>query len=108
MTTSYSWKIIRLDCHPEHSGHSNVVFTAHWTLVGRSGELAGSAYGSQSLSFSDNVEFTPYESLTQEKVIGWVKNAMGSDFVAALKGDIERQISIQISPAVVTPPLPWA
>jgi hypothetical protein len=45
--------------------------------------------------------------LQQAQVIGWVQAAMGDSQVAAINAGIKQQIEVQISPPVVTPPLPW-
>ena len=107
-TVDYQWNVVQMDAYPLRDELENVVFTVHWTLVGTEGDYTGSVYGSQSVNSDDIVEFTPYEDLTKEQVISWVKDAMGEEVVAAHEDNVARQIEEQKAPKVVNPPLPWA
>ena len=111
--TTITWQIDSLSCYPEVDNYTDVVFSAAWRV---NGELTqdgktyyATVYGSQALSpYTEGAPFTPYADLTQPQVIGWVQNVMGESQVAAINANIEQQIQNQITPAVVTPPLPWA
>lgn len=107
MATEYTWSIAQLDCYPEHEGHSDVVFTAHWRLTGVDGEHTGSVYGTVGLTLDPEAEFTPFADLTEAMVIGWVQNAMGEEAVAAHEANVAAQIEALINPPVVRPALPW-
>lgn len=48
-------------------------------------------------------DFIPFENLTEEIVLGWVKNAMDTE---ALEAGLASQIEAQKAPATVTG-LPW-
>ena len=102
------WNIVSLDCYPEFEGKENCVFTAHWDLTETEGEYSGRVYGSGNLTLDAEAPFTPYSQLTKEQVIGWVKDAMGAETVAAHESAVAQQIEDQKNPKVVTPPLPWA
>lgn len=103
----YNWTIAQLDCYPEHDGHTDVVFTAHWRLDGTDGEYTAGVYGSVGLTLDADAPFTPYAELTKDQVVGWVKDALGEEQVASLEANVAAQIANQINPPVVTPPLPW-
>lgn len=107
MATTYTWTIAKLDCYPEHEGNTDVVFNVHWRCNGEDGEYAGSVYGSQALTLDPEADFTPFADLTEEQVIGWVKDAMGEEAVAALEANIDGQIETAKNPPVVNPALPW-
>lgn len=102
------WNIVQLDCYPEYQGVKDCVFTAHWDLTATEGEYSGRVYGSVGLTLDASAPFTPYNQLTKEQVVGWVKDAMGAETVAAYEASVAQQIENQINPPVVTPPLPWA
>ena len=106
--TEINWNISQLDCYPEKDGETDVVFTAHWDLTATEGEYSGRVYGSVGLTLDAEAPFTPYNQLTKDQVIGWVKDAMGAETVAAHEAAVAQQIEDQINPKVVTPPLPWA
>lgn len=108
MATEYTWVIAALDCYPEHDGHADVVVTAHWRLNGTDGEHTAGVYGTQGFTLDEEVPFTPFENLTKDQVVGWVKDALGEETVAAHEENIAKQIADQANPPVVNPPLPWA
>ena len=107
MAITYTWSVVQMDAYPEINGETNVVFTVHWTLSGTDGTYSAGDYGSQSITVDPNASFTPYADLTQDQVIGWVKNAMGAEEVSRYETSIDAQIQNQISPSIVTPTLPW-
>ena len=108
MATTYTWIVAQMDCYPEHEGQTDVVFNVHWRCNGEDGEYAGSVYGTQSLTLDPEAPFTPFADLTEAQVIGWVKDAMGEEAVAALEANIDGQIANAKNPPVVNPALPWA
>ena len=84
------------------------VYTAHWTVsLEDQGETAG-AYGSVGFSDPEAGDYTPFDQLTKDQVIGWVKDALGAEQVASLEANVLAQIESQKNPTVVTPPLLWA
>lgn len=108
MMVEYDWKIERLEAKPLHEGHENVVSTVHWRLNGIDGEHRASVYGTVSLKYDEGGEFTPFEQLTKEQVVEWVKSSIGDEQVSKYEQNVETQIAALISPPVVSPPLPWA
>lgn len=108
MATEYTWSIAQLDCYPEHEGHTDVVFTAHWRLNGVDGDHTGSVYGTVGLTLDPEADFTPFADLTEAMVIGWVKDALGEEQVAAYEANVAQQIADAMNPPVVSPALPWS
>jgi hypothetical protein len=96
MTT---WNISQL----ERRTSDGFVNTAHWTCSGVDGEFSGSAYGAIGL---EGVVTTPYEDITEEQAIGWVKSAMGEETVAATEASVVTQIEAQKNP-VQASGKPW-
>jgi hypothetical protein len=95
-----NWKIASLD----RQTADGFVTTAHWTCSDVDGEFSGSVYGSIGLTGELT---TPYESLTEAQVVGWVKEAMGAEQVAAHEAAVAAQIAAQKAP-VVASGLPWS
>lgn len=107
MTAKITWTITQLDCLPDADGVRNYATCAHWTCSGVDGEFAASVYSTCALpSPEPGVDYTPYDQLTRDQVLGWVW-ANGVD-QAATEAAVQTQIDNQINPPVVTPPLPWA
>ena len=102
--TTLSWIIERLLVKPTEGSLTDVVITADWRCNGTQDQYSGTCYGSCSFQPPAG-EFTPYEDLTQDQVLGWCY-ANGVD-QAAIEANVSMQIENQIDPPVVTLPLPW-
>jgi hypothetical protein len=94
-----TWNIAQLDRRTS----DGFVTTAHWTCSDVDGEFSGSAYGAIGL---EGVVTTPYEDITEEQAIGWVKSAMGEETVAATEESVATQIEAQRNP-VQASGKPW-
>lgn len=105
MTTQYTWTVTAMDVYVQQDGRSEVVFNVHWTCSGQNGEFSSSVYATCAVPVP-TASFTPYDSLTQSQVLGWIW-ANGVD-KAVTEAAVETQIQAKINPVVETPPLPWA
>ena len=76
MTITYKWKINRLITEPIND-QQNVVTTVSYELEGSDDENSGETGGHFSVKYNPNV-FTPFEQLTEEQVVEWVKNKLGA------------------------------
>jgi hypothetical protein len=108
MTTTYAWNVVQMDAYPEYEGHTDVVFTVHWTLTGTDGEHTAGVYGTVGLTLDPEADFTPYADLTEAQVVGWVKDALGEEQVTSYEENVAAQIDALVNPPVVTPALPWS
>lgn len=107
MTISYNWTVAHMDAYPAYEGYAEVVFTVHWRCDGTDGKHTAGNYGSVGLVFNPGDKFTPYSSLTETQVIGWVKDTLGEDQAAYYETNVAAQLNALTNPPVVTPPLPW-
>lgn len=106
---SCTWAIAQLERHTA----DGIVYTAHWTVNASAesgaegaGATAG-AYGSIGLEApTEGDEVIPFESLTQEIVVGWVKDKLGEEAVASTEGALATQIEEQLQPKSAAG-LPW-
>jgi hypothetical protein len=104
-----NWTINQMDCVPQEDGQTDVVVTAHWQCVGT--EVSGGdtytsrAYGTAGFTYTPGTPFTPYDQLTQDQVLTWCW-ASGVD-KTGVETTVQNEITDQITPPVVTPPLPW-
>ena len=99
-----SWIIERLLVRKVEGTLTDVVITADWRCNGSQDQYSGTCYGSASFQ-PPSGEFTPYEDLTQDQVLGWCF-ANGVD-KTAIEANVTAQIENQINPPVIAPPLPW-
>jgi len=99
-----NWTISNLD----RALPGGVVMTAHWRVSKTDGNASGTVYGTISLpakSPSDPT-FIPYDALTEADVVGWVKDEMGADQVAAHEAAVDAQIDAQKNPTSAAG-VPW-
>lgn len=84
------------------------VTTVHWRVSKTDGDASASVYGTISLPHKDHnaPDFIPYDNLTEAIVIGWVKEEMGADTVAAHEAAVQAQIDAQKNPTSSSG-LPW-
>ena len=108
-TIDYTWTIERLDAYPTYESgaqnYDNVVTKVHWRLFAAGGGCQATSYGTVELdAASITKSFTPFEQLTEAKVVGWVRARVDG---AAQEALLAQSIADQLSPPVVSPPLPW-
>jgi hypothetical protein len=109
MATTYEWNCKTVDVHPQENEELNVVYNVHWIVKGVSEELdsEGNPYtatsiGTKIVPLDPESEFIPFEELTNEIVVGWVKEAMGEESVSELEASIDSRINKLINPTSVT------
>jgi hypothetical protein len=102
-----TWVVDQMSAYPQSQGQIDVVFSVAWRLNGTDGTYSASYYGTVNITYVAGSPYTPYADLTEAQVIGWVKTAMGATQVTAYELSINNNINSQITPTVVTPPLPW-
>jgi hypothetical protein len=103
--TTYNWNVTALYTETI-AGEQNYVVIANYEVVGVDGQYTSSIQDSARFSTENVDNFTPYEDLTNDIVIGWVKSMLGPDTVANYEESIQGQINSQITPPVtpeVTP-----
>jgi len=102
MATTFTWKIAQL----ERETADGYVFTAHYTVDANDGTYNAGAYGSVGFERPDNL--IPFADLTEEIVIGWVKEALGgAEKVAEIEAALQAQLNEQHAPTKASG-LPWA
>ena len=107
--TTYTWNVTALYTETI-AGEQNYVVIANYEVVGVDGTYTASLSNIARFSTESVSPFIPYEDLTNDIVIGWIKDQLGVDGVANLEACIQGQINSQINPPVVpqNTPLPWA
>lgn len=102
MTATAEWNIATLERHLS----DGVVYTGHWTVsLEEQGESAG-AYGSVGFSDPDPDSFTPYDQLTKDQVVGWIKNTLGEEQVTSIEESLDAQIQQKLNPTDASG-IPW-
>ena len=108
-TTTITWSINTL----ERELADGYVFTAHYSVNAVSSTLnpegnpySQGAYGSVGLERPET-DLIPFDELTQEQVIGWVKEKLGGDEkVAEIEKALTDRLAEVISPSKING-VPW-
>jgi hypothetical protein len=100
--TQYQWHIAQL----ERETADGYVFTAHYTVDASDGTYSAGAYGSIGFERPED-DMIPFADLTEEIVIGWVKDKFGDEKVAEVEAALQSQLDEQRAPSKASG-LPWA
>jgi hypothetical protein len=73
MTTTYEWKINKLECLPNEQ---KIVFKVHWSLTAKKEEHQCNCFGEVELNYEENSDFIEYSELTEEIILNWVKEKL--------------------------------
>jgi hypothetical protein len=96
---NFTWNVVQMD----RLTSDGFVVTVHYTVNAVDGEFTASTYGTVGYTQEEG-NIIPFESLTPEIVIGWVKDSLGED---AVEETLEAQIEAQKNPVQLSG-LPWA
>jgi hypothetical protein len=107
MATTYTWTVNQM--YTVQQPDPNYVVNVLWTLTGVDGQYTASIGGNSTFDSNQSGTFIPYNQLTQEMVLGWVKSGLGEQGIANFQANVQGQINSQINPPVSpqNTPLPW-
>jgi hypothetical protein len=97
--TVFTWHIAQL----ERETADGYVFTAHYTIDANDGTYKAGAYGSIGFERPEE-DMIPFADLTEEIVVGWVKDRLDVDQIEAA---LQSQLDEQRHPSKASG-LPWA
>ena len=81
------------------------VVVAHWRVTAEDGDYTASSYGTASFEPDASADgYVAYDSLTEETVIGWVKDSLDA---AEIEAGLTAKIEAQKAPATLAG-TPWA
>lgn len=110
MTTNYTWAIPKNGLKVQSvNGQENTVTSVNFTVTATDGTNTVDLQSSVKVPLDPNAEFVPFASLTEAKVIDWVKAQLGdkvATFEKMLNARLERKANPPVRP--VTVEAPWA
>jgi hypothetical protein len=103
-----TWKVAGMTVMPTLDDKTNVVVRVNCLISAIDGDFKASTSMGQSLKLDDGQQFVDYQSLTEEKVLEWVKT-QGAEELAQAENFVQKVIENQKNPSVVAieKPLPW-
>ena len=106
--TNFIWNVTQLYTETIE-GKEDYVVLANCETIGVDGEYTASVPNVIQFSTEEVGTFIPYADLTEELVVGWIKEVLTEDGVLTIEESIANQINVEKNPPV-TPeitPLPW-
>lgn len=101
MSTNITWSVANLD----RETADGYVFTVHYTIDAKDDTYSVGAYGSVGLQRPEDL--IPFADLTEEVVIGWVKEAIGGDEkVTEIETALQEQLDEKHAPSKASG-VPW-
>jgi len=103
-----TWTIHQL----ERKSDDGFVFNVHWRYSFTDTDDSGKTYYADThgvASYTQDPEsenYIPYEDLTEEIVIDWVKDYLGEEGLENMENNLSQQIENQKNPPVLTG-VPW-
>ena len=92
------WNVVNM----ERKTDNGFVVTVHYTINAVDGEVTASTYGT--VGYTQEVDnFTSFEQLTKDQVVGWVQTSLDKD---AVEASLASQIEAQKNP-VSSSGTPW-
>jgi len=105
--TTITWVVTKMLCYPTIDNETDVVFQVYFDVRGVDGEFDSCVQGTANLQYAPSQQFIPFDQLTNDLVITWVKAEIGNATVRELEYAVTQRIVDQQSPPIVTPQLPW-
>jgi len=91
----------------EHNTADGGVIVAHWQCTEVDGDYSARAYSTQSFTYdASSPDFIPYDDLTEEVVLQWVFDAMGTEEVTRIQDSLTANIEEQKNPTTQDG-VPW-
>lgn len=109
MSLIYEWSVVGLVTKTEGSNENSIV-RVKWIKTGYNNEGHEAAFqGSTALSSINTENFTPYDSVTESQVLGWVQSSMDQDEEDYVNNYINKclQRLAEPSPTIVESGFPW-
>lgn len=106
---TYTWHVTSIATLPEVDGKKDVVVQVKFFVTGTDNVNSWSLSSSQGITLNDQESFVDYESLTESRIIGWIKDALGESGQYTLTKEIDTVLEQkQRQPVTLeSKPLPW-
>jgi hypothetical protein len=107
---TFTWSVTSLKTKNEGSNESAVVQT-YWKKIGtdaqgNTGEFSG-ATPFTSTTMPEGDTFVPFSELTEEIVLGWIKDVVVGSYEDHVNGKIAEQIDAKVN-VITEAELPWS
>ena len=95
MTYPLTWSIAAL----ERTTSDNIVYVAHYNVLATSDDgFTASSYSSIGLPSPDPATAIPYDDITEDTAITWVRDTLGSEQLSSIAAALTQSIEEQRNP----------
>lgn len=101
-----TWTITSIAVRPALLEFANVVSLVDWNFSVTANGRTSTTYGTVQLG-EPGPEFIAVNDLTQDQVITWVKDSLGSYAVSQLESRVTNEALNLSTPEILPIPLPW-
>jgi hypothetical protein len=102
---TYTWTIVALDCKINENNLQDVVYNVNWRYTASNEDgVSAVNFGALLVPPPSQEDFTPYEDLTKDQVVGWLDAGLN---VPAMTADLDNQINLIVNPVDITLPPPF-
>lgn len=102
MANTYAWEIMKLTYNsgPDDEGHTDIVVRIDWALHATSEDEQYKArvIGRSEIEVDPEVQWIPYDEITEAQVVSWVEGSKGEDGMVAMKNGLDGNIRKQEHP----------
>jgi hypothetical protein len=111
MSITYTWKVTSLKVKDVSENRTNAIVQTYWTKTGTD-EDGNQGVFSGATPFTldptdDSGPFIPFEELTEENVLDWIKSVVIGSYEDHVNSKIAEQITDKVTPTTEAK-LPWA
>ena len=111
MAITYTWKVTSLKTKNVADNMPNAVVQTYWQKIGTDENgNTGTFSGATPFTVDPTDEsgpFIPFDQLTEEDVLTWIKSIVVGSYEEHVNGQIQKQIDEKVNP-VSEASLPWA
>jgi hypothetical protein len=116
MSLTYEWKIKTLRKQDNPSLELNdIIVQTHWECIGTDDDGNSGTFNGATPFDPDQIDpdnFTTYENLTEEQILGWIQDVVNTNpgYKTHIDGQIQKHIDAIVRPVVDVPEneFPWA
>ena len=89
----YNWNTLEVEVYNSLDNNTDVVYKVNYGVSISDDSFGVTLIKEQELDISSITEFIPFEDLTDETVIGWVKGYLGDSGVVAVEKEADELLS---------------
>ena len=96
-----------MESYPQAEGQTDVVVKVNYSCEATDRTFSAAVAGMANLKLDPDAPYTPYADLTEDQVVGWVKEVLGPEGVENRQNSAEQTLAYRFYHPV-TLPNPWS